>query len=104
MKFAFVAKPRPVRPASWICEAPGVSRSGVPAWRSRPASAPAIAGDRLPAETAKSFQGSGRAYGARRAGRDVLAEGFVPWSASRRTADASERTASRAQAARAAQG
>jgi putative transposase len=77
MKFAFIAKHRHVWPVSWICEALGVSRSGFHAWLSRPASAHAIADERLLTEIAKSFQRSDRTYGARRVWHDVLAEGFA---------------------------
>ena len=31
-RFAFIAKHRDIWPVSWICEAPGVSRSGFHAW------------------------------------------------------------------------
>lgn len=76
MKFTFIAKHRHIWPVSWICEALGVSRSGFHAWLSRPASAHAIADERLLTEIAKSFQRSHRTYGARRVWHDVLAEGF----------------------------
>jgi putative transposase len=77
MKFAFIAKHRHIWPVSWICEALGVSRSGFHAWLSRPASAHALADERLLAEIPKSFHRSDRTYGARRVWHDVLAEGVA---------------------------
>ena len=77
MKFAFIAKHRHIWPVSWLCETLDVSRSGFHAWLSRPASAHAIADDRLLTEIAKSFQRSNRTYGACRIWHDVLAEGFA---------------------------
>ncbi len=77
MRFAFIAKHRHIWPVSWLCEALNVSRSGFHAWLSRPASAHAIADERLLTEIAKSFQRSDRTYGARRVWHDVLAEGLA---------------------------
>jgi putative transposase len=77
MRFAFIAKHRHIWPVSWICEALGVSRSGFHAWMSRPASAHAIADERLTEAISRSFQRSDRAYGARRVWHDVLAEGIA---------------------------
>jgi len=77
MRFAFIAKHRHIWPVSWLCEMLEVSRSGFHAWLSRPASAHAIADERLLTEIAKSFQRSDRTYGARRIWHDVLAEGLA---------------------------
>lgn len=77
MRFAFIAKHRHIWPVSWLCEMLEVSRSGFHAWLSRPASAHAIADERLLTEIAKSFQRSDRTNGARRIWHDVLAEGLA---------------------------
>ena len=77
MKFAFIAKHRHIWPVSWICDALGVSRSGFHAWLSRPASAHAIADERLTEAISRSFHRSDRTYGARRIWHDVLAEGLA---------------------------
>lgn len=47
MRFAFIAKHRGIWPASWICEALGVSRSGFHAWLSRAPSARARSDEAL---------------------------------------------------------
>ena len=77
MRFAFIAKHRHVWPVSWLCETLDVSRSGFHAWLSRPASAHALADERLLAEITRSFHRSDRTYGARRVWHDVLAEGIA---------------------------
>ncbi len=77
MKFAFIAKHRHIWPVSWLCEALDVSRSGFHAWLIRPASAHAIADERLTEVISRSFQRSDRTYGARRVWHDVLAEGIA---------------------------
>jgi putative transposase len=73
MRFAFIAKHRGIWPASWICEALGVSRSGFHAWLSRAPSARARRDEALGAKVRASFIGS---YGARRVWHDLLAEGL----------------------------
>jgi len=77
MKFAFIARHRHIWPVSWLCDALDVSRSGFHAWLTRPASAHAIADERLTEAISRSFQRSDRTYGARRVWHDVLAEGFA---------------------------
>lgn len=77
MKFAFIAKHRHIWPVSWLCDALEVSRSGFHAWLTRPASAHAIADERLGEAISRSFQRSDRTYGARRVWHDVLAEGLT---------------------------
>ena len=75
MRFAFLAKHRNVWPASWLCEALDVSRSGFHAWLHRGPSARAQFDEQLTAKVRTSFVGSARTYGARLVWRDVLAEG-----------------------------
>jgi putative transposase len=75
MKFGFIAKHRGVWPASWLCEALGVSRSGFHAWLGRAPSARARSDEMLGARVRASFISSYRTYGARRVWHDVLAEG-----------------------------
>ncbi len=75
MKFGFIAKHRGVWPASWLCEALGVSRSGFHAWLGRAPSARARSDEMLGARVRASFIASYRTYGARRVWHDVLAEG-----------------------------
>ena len=65
MRFAFIAKHRGIWPASWICEALGVSRSGFHAWLSRAPSARARSDEVLGAKVRASFISSYRTYGAR---------------------------------------
>lgn len=75
MKFGFVAKHRGVWPAGLICEALGVSRSGLYAWLNRRRSQRSVADEVISALVRQSFLGSDRTYGARRVWRDVLSEG-----------------------------
>jgi len=75
VKFAFIAKHRGIWPASWVCEALGVSRAGFYAWRTRPPSARARADEALRLRVRASFLTSDRTYGARRVWHDVLVEG-----------------------------
>ena len=76
MRFAFIAKHRGIWPASWICEALGVSRSGFHAWLSRAPSARARSDEALGAKVRASFLSSYRTYGARRVWHDLLADGL----------------------------
>ena len=77
MKFAFIAKHRAIWPASWLCEALGVSRSGFHAWLTRAPSARARSDEEIGAKVRASFMGSDRTYGARRVWHDVLADGIT---------------------------
>jgi putative transposase len=76
MRFAFIAKHRGIWPASWICEALGVSRSGFHAWLSRAPSARARTDEALGAMVRASFINSYSTYGARRVWHDLLAKGL----------------------------
>ena len=76
MKFGFIAKHRAIWPASWLCEALGVSRSGFHAWLTRAPSARSRSDEEIGAKVRASFMGSDRTYGARRVWHDVLADGI----------------------------
>lgn len=76
MGFGFIAKHRGVWPASWLCEALGVSRSGFNAWLVRAPSARSRGDEEFGAKIRASFVASDRTYGARRVWRDLLAEGL----------------------------
>ena len=76
MKFGFIAKHRAIWPASWLCEALGVSRSGFHAWLTRSPSARSRSDEEIGAKVRASFMGSDRTYGARRVWHDVLADGI----------------------------
>ena len=76
VRFAFIAKHREIWPVSWMCGAPGVSRSGFHAWLTRAPSARARSGEKIGVRVKASHIASYRAYGARRVWRDVLAEGI----------------------------
>ena len=73
--FGCVAKRRRVWPVSWMCDALGVSRSGVHAWLTRPRSKRDLRDAHIGARVKARFLRSDRTYGARRAWHDVLAEG-----------------------------
>jgi putative transposase len=75
MKFVFIARHRAIWPVAWLCEAPGVSRSGFHAWLTRSPSRRAREDEEIGARVRASFVASSRTYGARRVWRDVLAEG-----------------------------
>lgn len=77
MKFAFIAKHRPVWPVSWMCAALGVSRSGFHAWLTRQPSQRTREDEAILSKARASFVASDRTYGARRVWRDVLAEGVA---------------------------
>ena len=70
MKSGFIARHRGIWPVAWLCEAPGVSRSGFNAWLGRPPSERSRSGEVVGAKVRASFLASGRTYGARRVGRD----------------------------------
>lgn len=76
MMFAFVARHRRIWPLSWMCEVPGVSRSGFHAWLKRPVRNRAALDAKLVIAIDRSFKASDRTYGARRVWREVLAEGL----------------------------
>ena len=76
MKFGFIAKHRAIWPASWLCEALGVSRSGFHAWLTRAPSARSRSDEEIGAKVRASVMGSDRTYGARRVWHDVLADGI----------------------------
>src|SRR6201990_821077 len=75
MKFVFIAKHRTIWPVAWLCNALGVSRSGVHAWLKRTPSARSRSDEALSQRVKASFVASDRTYGARRVWRDLLAEG-----------------------------
>ena len=77
MTFAFIAKHRGIWPTGWLCEALGVSRAGLYAWRTRPPSVRARADERLLIRVRASFLTSERTYGARRVWHDMLVEGIA---------------------------
>src|SRR4029077_4731979 len=76
VKFGFIAKHRGIWPIGWLCEALGVSRGGFYAWLRRPHSQRSRDNEELAAKVRASFLGSGRTYGARGVGRDMVAEGI----------------------------
>jgi hypothetical protein len=55
MKFGFIAKHRGTWPVRWLCEAPGVSRSGFHGWLTRPRSARARSDEELTTKVRASF-------------------------------------------------
>ena len=57
MKFGFIAKHRAIWPASWLCEALGVSRSGFHAWLTRSPSARSRSDEEIGAKVRASFLG-----------------------------------------------
>ena len=73
--FASIATHRGIWPTEWWCEALGVSRAGVYAWRTRSPSARARANDQLLTRVRASFLASDRTYGARRVWHDLLVDG-----------------------------
>ncbi|KAB7784040.1 Mobile element protein [Methylorubrum populi] len=77
MKFAFIAKHRPVWPVAWMCAALGVSRSGFHAWYTRQPSQRTRDDEAILSKAHASFVASDRTYGARRVWRDVLTEGVA---------------------------
>jgi len=75
VKFGFIAKHRGIWPVGWLCEALGVSRGGLHAWRTRRRSQRSRSDEELGAQVRASFLASDRTYGARRVWRDLLTEG-----------------------------
>ena len=76
MKFAFIAKHRSIWPVIWLCNALDVSRLGFHAWINRKPAKRTLENEVIARVVRLSFVTSDRAYGARRAWHDVLAEGF----------------------------
>lgn len=72
MRFALIAKHRHIRPVSWLCDVPDVSRSGFHAWLNRPTSIREIQDARLVTAIETSFKASDRTHGARLVWRDAL--------------------------------
>jgi len=77
MRFAFIAKHRQVWPVEWLCKALDVSRSGFHVWLTRSPAKGTLEDEGLLTAIRRSFLGSARTYGARRAWHDLLAEGFA---------------------------
>jgi len=76
MKFGFIAKHRSVWPVTWLCEALGVSKSGLHAWLKLCPCARSREDDVIMPAVRTSLVASARTYGARRVWRDVLEAGF----------------------------
>jgi putative transposase len=76
MKFGFIAKHRSAWPVAWLCEAVGVSRSGLHAWLKRGPGARSREDDGIMPAVRASFVASARTYGAHGIWRDVLEAGF----------------------------
>ena len=76
MKFVFIAKHRDVWPVAWLCNALGVSRSGLHAWLNRSPSTRSRSDEATGERIRASFISSDRTYGARRVWRDLLAAGI----------------------------
>ena len=89
MRFAFVARHRPIWPVNWLCEVLKVSRSGFHAWLNRPTSIRGIDDAKLVTATETSFKASDQTCGAHRVWRDGL-EGFACRLHLTRTTDADQ--------------
>jgi putative transposase len=74
VRYAFIARHRPIWPVSRMCRLLAVSRSGFHEWHERAPSARAIEDERLTARIRSFHLLSGRSYGSPRIWRD-LAEG-----------------------------
>lgn len=75
MRYAFIAKHRPIWPVWPMCRVLKVSRSGFYAWAQRPPSARAIENERLTAVIRSFFIQSDRNYGSPRIHRDLFDAG-----------------------------
>ena len=75
MRYAFIARHRPVWPVSRMCRLLAVSRSGFHEWRDRAPSARAIEDERLTVRIRSFHALSGRRYGSPRIWRDLREAG-----------------------------
>lgn len=75
MKFAFVARYRPVWPTRMMCRLLGVSASGFYAWLGRPASARSLANAGWLVRIRESFALSQQTYGSPRVWKDLAVAG-----------------------------
>lgn len=75
MKFAFVARHRPVWPTRVMCRLLGVSTSGFYEWRERPQSARSLANASLLVRIRESFALSDATYGSPRVRKDLVVAG-----------------------------
>ena len=75
MKFAFVARYRPVWPTRVMCRLLEVSASGFYEWLNRPQSARSLANARLLVRIRESFALSGQTYGSPRIWKDMAEAG-----------------------------
>ena len=75
MKFAFVARHRPIWPTRVMCRLLGVSSSGFYEWRERPESARSRANAWLLVRIRESFVLSDRTYGSPRVWKDLVVAG-----------------------------
>jgi putative transposase len=77
VRYAFVARHRPVWPVSTMCRVLGVSRSGFHAWHDRKPSARSIDDERVTVRIRSFFALSDRTYGSPRIWRDLVEGGEV---------------------------
>jgi putative transposase len=75
VRFAFVARYRPVWPTRVMCRLLGVSASGFYEWFGRPQSTRALANARLLVRIRESFALSGQTYGSPRVWKDMVVAG-----------------------------
>lgn len=75
MKFAFVARHRPVWPTRLMCRLVGVSSSGFYEWLERPQSARSLANAQLLMRIRESFALSDQTYGSPRIWKDLVVAG-----------------------------
>lgn len=75
MKFAFVARYRPVWPTRMMCRLLNVSTSGFYEWLGRPPSARSVANASLLVRIRESFALSGQTYGSPRVWKDMVVAG-----------------------------
>ena len=75
MKFAYIARHRPVWPTRMICRLLAVSASGFYEWLGRPPSARSLANARLLVHIRESFAVSHQTYGSPRVWRDMVEAG-----------------------------
>ena len=99
MKFAFVARYRPVWPTRVMCRLLGVSSSGFYEWRERPQSARSLANASLLVRIRESFALSDATYGSPRVRKDLVVAGEHCGENPGRTADAVSQSSRQAEAA-----